>query len=211
MTADAARHVAAQDHASVPLLFIGAATGDAMRCVRVPMRFSEALQASRRLRPAGALKPLREYFNLNSVSTANLIRRERWLLSRTLRGSIPDALVQPCGHEHRRAARRHVPMHVRQPRARTYHSFSHFVRLGGVCGVAALTCAQTKGTQSFGKRNRKSHVLCVRCNRRSFHLQKSTCASCGYPSPKTRGCLFLAVACCQKQFNDCARRWDDCR
>ncbi|KAG5438901.1 hypothetical protein PCANB_002231 [Pneumocystis canis] len=44
----------------------------------------------------------------------------------------------------------------------------------------------TKGTSSFGKRNRKTHTQCRRCGRRSFHMQKSTCASCGYPASKTR-------------------------
>ncbi|KAA8909339.1 ribosomal protein L37e-domain-containing protein [Sphaerosporella brunnea] len=44
----------------------------------------------------------------------------------------------------------------------------------------------TKGTGSFGKRHNKSHTLCRRCGRRSFHIQKSTCSSCGYPAAKTR-------------------------
>ncbi|KAJ3678538.1 hypothetical protein LUZ60_002341 [Juncus effusus] len=44
----------------------------------------------------------------------------------------------------------------------------------------------TKGTGSFGKRRNKTHVLCVRCGRRSFHLQKSRCGSCGYPSARIR-------------------------
>ncbi|KAK9721366.1 60S ribosomal protein L37B [Basidiobolus ranarum] len=44
----------------------------------------------------------------------------------------------------------------------------------------------TKGTQSFGKRHTKSHTLCRRCGSRSFHNQKKTCASCGYPSAKIR-------------------------
>ncbi|XP_068648352.1 large ribosomal subunit protein eL37z-like [Aristolochia californica] len=43
-----------------------------------------------------------------------------------------------------------------------------------------------KGTGSFGKRRNKTHTLCVRCGRRSFHLQKSRCASCGYPSSRIR-------------------------
>ncbi|CAI0389982.1 unnamed protein product, partial [Linum tenue] len=30
-----------------------------------------------------------------------------------------------------------------------------------------------KGTASFGKRRNKTHTLCIRCGRRSFHLQKS--------------------------------------
>ncbi|CCX32530.1 60S ribosomal protein L37 [Pyronema domesticum] len=44
----------------------------------------------------------------------------------------------------------------------------------------------TKGTGAFGKRHNKSHTLCRRCGRRSFHIQKSTCSSCGYPAAKTR-------------------------
>ncbi|GBG27426.1 60S ribosomal protein L37 [Hondaea fermentalgiana] len=44
----------------------------------------------------------------------------------------------------------------------------------------------TKGTQAFGKKHNKSHVLCRRCGKSSYHVQKATCASCGYPSPKMR-------------------------
>ncbi|KAL2150010.1 hypothetical protein VTH82DRAFT_7686 [Thermothelomyces myriococcoides] len=44
----------------------------------------------------------------------------------------------------------------------------------------------TKGTSSFGKRHNKTHGLCRRCGRRAFHNQKKVCASCGYPSAKTR-------------------------
>nr|ACG32603.1 hypothetical protein [Zea mays] len=43
-----------------------------------------------------------------------------------------------------------------------------------------------KGTGSFGKRRNKTHTLCIRCGRRSFHLQKSTCSSCGYPAARIR-------------------------
>ncbi|KAH3681908.1 hypothetical protein WICPIJ_007128 [Wickerhamomyces pijperi] len=43
-----------------------------------------------------------------------------------------------------------------------------------------------EGTPSFGKRHNKSHTLCNRCGRRSFHIQKKTCAACGYPAAKTR-------------------------
>ena len=46
---------------------------------------------------------------------------------------------------------------------------------------------QTKGTSSFGKRRNKTHTLCRRCGRVSFHIQKKTCAACGYPGAKTRG------------------------
>merc|ERR1712057_133430 len=44
----------------------------------------------------------------------------------------------------------------------------------------------TKGTTSFGKRHNKSHTLCRRCGRRSYHIQKKTCSACGYPAAKTR-------------------------
>uniref|UniRef100_A0A061RDA2 Ribosomal protein L37 n=1 Tax=Tetraselmis sp. GSL018 TaxID=582737 RepID=A0A061RDA2_9CHLO len=43
-----------------------------------------------------------------------------------------------------------------------------------------------KGTGSFGKRHNKSHTTCRRCGRRSFHIQKATCASCGYPASRMR-------------------------
>ncbi|WRX33626.1 Large ribosomal subunit protein eL37 - like 2 [Theobroma cacao] len=45
-----------------------------------------------------------------------------------------------------------------------------------------------KGTGSFGKRRNKTHTLCVRCGRRSFHLQKSRCGACGYPASRIRKC-----------------------
>ncbi|PWA73054.1 hypothetical protein CTI12_AA264190 [Artemisia annua] len=45
---------------------------------------------------------------------------------------------------------------------------------------------QGKGTGSFGKRRNKTHTLCVRCGRRSFHLQKSRCSACAYPAARVR-------------------------
>ncbi|KAK5744600.1 60S ribosomal protein L37B [Elasticomyces elasticus] len=44
----------------------------------------------------------------------------------------------------------------------------------------------TKGTGSFGKRHNKTHILCRRCGQRSLHVQKHTCANCGYPSAAIR-------------------------
>ncbi|XP_076307210.1 large ribosomal subunit protein eL37A-like [Tachypleus tridentatus] len=44
----------------------------------------------------------------------------------------------------------------------------------------------TKGTSSFGKRHNKTHTLCRRCGRSSYHIQKSRCAQCGYPDKKKR-------------------------
>jgi len=43
-----------------------------------------------------------------------------------------------------------------------------------------------KGTGSFGKRHNKSHTLCRRCGRKSYHIQKKTCSSCGYPAARIR-------------------------
>ncbi|KAI5179991.1 large subunit ribosomal protein L37e [Nematocida sp. AWRm80] len=44
----------------------------------------------------------------------------------------------------------------------------------------------TKGTSSFGKRNKRNHIQCIRCGKESFHKQKHECASCGYPERKLR-------------------------
>jgi len=44
----------------------------------------------------------------------------------------------------------------------------------------------TKGTTSFGKRHNKSHTICRRCGKSSYHIQKKTCSACGYPAAKTR-------------------------
>lgn len=44
----------------------------------------------------------------------------------------------------------------------------------------------TKGTSSFGKRHNKTHTLCRRCGKSSYHIQKKLCASCGYPSSRMR-------------------------
>merc|ERR1712146_619071 len=54
----------------------------------------------------------------------------------------------------------------------------------------------TKGTSSFGKRHNKTHTLCVRCGSRSFHIQKSRCAACGFPAARrelTTGLTKLSV------------------
>merc|ERR1711970_78664 len=46
--------------------------------------------------------------------------------------------------------------------------------------------AMTKGTSSYGKRHNKSHTLCRRCGRSSFHILKHKCSQCGYPAAKMR-------------------------
>lgn len=43
-----------------------------------------------------------------------------------------------------------------------------------------------------GKRHTKTHTLCRRCGRRSFHVQKTTCSACGYPSARKRTCTWGA-------------------
>jgi ribosomal protein L37E len=53
-----------------------------------------------------------------------------------------------------------------------------------------------KGTGSFGKRRNKTHTLCVRCGRRSWHLQKSQCSACGYPAARLRSCTCPLLAQC---------------
>ncbi|KAJ7532226.1 hypothetical protein O6H91_14G078100 [Diphasiastrum complanatum] len=52
--------------------------------------------------------------------------------------------------------------------------------------AAAAAAVMGKGTGSFGKRRNKSHTLCRRCGRRSFHIQKSRCAACAYPAKRIR-------------------------
>lgn len=38
----------------------------------------------------------------------------------------------------------------------------------------------TKGTSSFGKRSKKTHIMCRRCGRRAYHIRKKVCAACGF-------------------------------
>ena len=52
--------------------------------------------------------------------------------------------------------------------------------------MGVLCAVQTKGTFSFGRRHQHTHTLCVRCGRKSFHIQKAACSSCGYPRAKMR-------------------------
>merc|ERR1712117_14627 len=49
-----------------------------------------------------------------------------------------------------------------------------------------LFVTMTKGTTSFGRRNKKVHMTCRRCGNRSYHIQKKRCAACGYPDKKMR-------------------------
>jgi ribosomal protein L37E len=47
---------------------------------------------------------------------------------------------------------------------------------------------QSRGTPAFGRRHTKTHTLCRRCGRMSYHKQKSTCSACGYPAARLRKC-----------------------
>ncbi|MCK4336072.1 MAG: 50S ribosomal protein L37e [Candidatus Aenigmarchaeota archaeon] len=42
----------------------------------------------------------------------------------------------------------------------------------------------TKGTPSFGKKQKKTHVLCRRCGRHSFHASGGVCSACGFGGSK---------------------------
>lgn len=44
----------------------------------------------------------------------------------------------------------------------------------------------SKGTASFGKKNKRNNEMCRRCGRQTYHKQKDSCASCAYPEPKMR-------------------------
>jgi len=37
-----------------------------------------------------------------------------------------------------------------------------------------------KGTPSFGKRNKKTHIACRRCGKHTYHIRHRECSACGY-------------------------------
>ncbi|MEM0384932.1 MAG: 50S ribosomal protein L37e [Nitrososphaeria archaeon] len=43
-----------------------------------------------------------------------------------------------------------------------------------------------KGTPSFGVKGKRArtHVICRRCGKPSFHIRKKRCASCGFGASK---------------------------
>ena len=59
-------------------------------------------------------------------------------------------------------------------------------------GAVGSRCGSLTGRSPFplpppaGKRHNKSHTLCRRCGKHSYHIQKSTCSACGYPSARKR-------------------------
>ncbi|KAL4281143.1 hypothetical protein GQ457_03G041660 [Hibiscus cannabinus] len=66
------------------------------------------------------------------------------------------------------------------------HIFSAVLFLQSHLGFFPASAPMGKGTGSFGKRRNKTHTLCVRCGRRSFHLQKSRCSACAFPAARKR-------------------------
>jgi len=38
----------------------------------------------------------------------------------------------------------------------------------------------TKGTPSFGKKNKKTHIICRRCGKRAYHVRHKECSACGF-------------------------------
>nr|WP_319373266.1 50S ribosomal protein L37e [uncultured Methanobacterium sp.] len=41
-----------------------------------------------------------------------------------------------------------------------------------------------KGTPSFGKRNKKTHIRCRRCGKNSYNARKRYCSACGFGRTK---------------------------
>jgi|EP00927_Polykrikos_kofoidii_P031363 large subunit ribosomal protein L37e len=54
-----------------------------------------------------------------------------------------------------------------------------------ICVLARLR-GGGDGTEAFGKMHKKTHGLCPRCGKRSYHKQNKRCAACGYPAAKKR-------------------------
>ena len=44
----------------------------------------------------------------------------------------------------------------------------------------------TKGTTSQGERHGRTHIMCRRCGKFSYHAQWKRCSACGYPDTKRR-------------------------
>ena len=42
----------------------------------------------------------------------------------------------------------------------------------------------SKGTPSFGKHQKVTHIRCRRCGRHSYHKRLKKCSACGYPRAK---------------------------
>ncbi|KAM0678520.1 60S ribosomal protein L37 [Binucleata daphniae] len=44
----------------------------------------------------------------------------------------------------------------------------------------------SRGTPSFGKKNKRNCTSCIRCGKPSYHQRHQRCSSCGYPEKKIR-------------------------
>jgi large subunit ribosomal protein L37e len=42
----------------------------------------------------------------------------------------------------------------------------------------------SKGTPSFGKHNKITHIRCRRCGKHSYHIKKGKCSNCGFGESK---------------------------
>ncbi|MFH1445461.1 MAG: 50S ribosomal protein L37e [Nanoarchaeota archaeon] len=42
----------------------------------------------------------------------------------------------------------------------------------------------TKGTPSKGKHNKKTHIACRRCGKRTYHIRHKECSACGFGRAK---------------------------
>eukprot|EP00927_Polykrikos_kofoidii_P009290 TRINITY_DN1386_c0_g1_i2.p1 TRINITY_DN1386_c0_g1~~TRINITY_DN1386_c0_g1_i2.p1 ORF type:complete len:168 (+),score=19.48 TRINITY_DN1386_c0_g1_i2:82-585(+) len=57
---------------------------------------------------------------------------------------------------------------------------------GSTVSVSLALSGGGDGTEAFGKMHKKTHGLCPRCGKRSYHKQNKRCAACGYPAAKKR-------------------------
>ena len=37
-----------------------------------------------------------------------------------------------------------------------------------------------KGTAAYGKMNKKTHIICRRCGKHTYHVKKRVCAACRF-------------------------------
>merc|ERR1712118_492845 len=55
---------------------------------------------------------------------------------------------------------------------------------GRESSLSSLAMPHSK--QAYKKQIQKTHTMCRRCGRTSFHIQKKVCSACGYPSARMR-------------------------
>ncbi|KAK9027094.1 hypothetical protein V6N11_066939 [Hibiscus sabdariffa] len=64
-----------------------------------------------------------------------------------------------------------------------------------------------KRNRKLWKKKKHTHTLCVRCGRRSFHLQKSRCGACAYPTSRVRKYNWSVKAIRRKTTGTCRMRY----